>query len=335
MMKLGIIVVVVLLLLAAGGFAVYYFWFHQPEEHVAKPGEEVDVPVNEDADVLGDLSGPDPGAEPDFAFTEEGGSREIEPPVEEGTSGERASTEEVVDLSGETTETTGGSEEDLPIFPEETPVTEDMPVVEPADTPRPERTPESITVQAEPTATPKPPAVSETSAPTPTPAPEPTTQPAPSGNFSVKTLVPVMKSKLPAIRTAMKQIGVTLKEEKAGRQQRVQGYRVAIGYFRSQTEAKSWAANYLRPKDIDYFVYPARNMYSIQVGVYTKQRNVEKKVRSLYQKFPGWRLPVRTERYTFVKPTYHLSLRKIPESLGRKIQDALFRMGVQAELAGA
>ena len=177
-----------------------------------------------------------------------------------------------------------------------------------------------------------------TEMPTPTPMPTapaatPTPGPAP-GNYSVATIAPVMESQLAAIRQAMRSLGVQLQEQRTGQQQRLQAYRVALGFFRTKQEATTWAQTNFRPKGIDYYVYPAQGMYSIQVGVYRQQQNVERKMRELHQKFPGWRLPLRSELTSIPSSMYHLSVRGIAENLARKVQDRLTRIGVQSELTG-
>lgn len=201
-------------------------------------------------------------------------------------------------------------------------------------------TPVPTAIPTTPEATPVPTAM-PTAAPgaTPTPAPIPTTPvatptpgPAP-GRFSVVTLTPVLESQLQNVRNAMRRLGVQLQEQRTG-QQRLQASRVALGYFRTKEEASSWARTNLRPQNIEYFVYPAQGMHSIQLGVFTQQQSVDKKMQELYQKFPGWRLPLRTEMTNI--PTYHyrLSIQGITENLARKVQDTLFRMRIQAELTG-
>lgn len=189
--------------------------------------------------------------------------------------------------------------------------------VPPAPTPVPISTPIPTT-----------PVVSPTPVPVATPAPA-----IPAGNYSVYTFSPVSESTLSTVRKAMKPLGVNLKEEKVG-QQNIQAYRVAIGYFTTKQQAESWARTNFKPRSVQYYVFPAQGMYSIQVGVFSQRQNVDRKIRDLYQKFPGWRLPIRTEMTTIGRATYHLSIRRIPESLARKVQNELVRVGVQAELAG-
>lgn len=216
-------------------------------------------------------------------------------------------------------------------------------------TPTPTSTPDSTKPDATPTPvpdippTPTPTSTTPGTTPTPsapsTPGPTPATPvatstpgPAP-GRFSVTTLMPVLESQLQAVRNAMRRIGVQLQEQRTG-QQRLQAYRVALGYFRTKTEATSWAQTNLRPKGFEYFVYPAQGMHSIQLGVFTQQRSVDQKMQELYQKFPGWRLPLRTEMTSISTFQYQLSIQGIAENLARKIQDTLFRMGIQTELTG-
>ncbi len=183
----------------------------------------------------------------------------------------------------------------------------------------------------DPTPTPAP--------PTPTPKPIPTTPAAtptpsvPVGNYSVHTTVPVLESALPQIRSAMKNLRIRLREERSGRQ-RLQAYRVAIGYFRVKSEATSWAKTYLKPKRISSYIYPVQGMYSIQVGVFKNRQNVDRQIRKLYQQFPGWRLPVRTEMTTLDQATFYLSIRRITAALAKRVQSELGRLGIQAELVG-
>lgn len=199
-------------------------------------------------------------------------------------------------------------------------------------TPVPDIPPTPTPTSTTPGATPTP---SAPSTPGPTPAtPVATSTPGPApGRFSVTTLMPVLESQLQTVRNAMRRIGVQLQEQRTG-QQRLQAYRVALGYFRTKAEATSWAQTNLRPKGFEYFVYPAQGMHSIQLGVFTQQRSVDQKMQELYQKFPGWRLPLRTEMTSISTFQYQLSIQGIAENLARKIQDTLFRMGIQTELTG-
>lgn len=196
-------------------------------------------------------------------------------------------------------------------------------------TPIVETTPPQNLAEATPTPAPTatPTAVPTGPAATPTPGPAP-------GNYSVTTIAPVMESQLPAVRQAMRSLGVQLQEQRTGQQQRLQAYRVALGFFRTKQEATSWAQTNLRPKGIEYYVYPAQGMYSIQMGVYTQQQNVERKMRELHQKFPGWRLPLRSEMTNISTSMYQLSIRGITENLARRVQDKLTQMGIQSELTG-
>jgi hypothetical protein len=81
-------------------------------------------------------------------------------------------------------------------------------------------------------------------------------------------------------------------------------------------------------------VYPVQGMFSIQVGVYSQQQNVEPAMRELYRKFQGGRLPIRTEMTNITTPAYELSIRKITQSLAQKIQSTLFQMGIDAHVTG-
>ncbi len=153
-----------------------------------------------------------------------------------------------------------------------------------------------------------------------------------SENYVVSTLTPISEIQLPSVRDIIKSFGVQLQEQKIEPPQQIQATRVAIGFFRTQPEARRWAQNYLVPKAIDYYVYPAHNMYSIQVGVYTQQVNVEQIIRELYNAFPGWQLPVRTETIAITKTAYQLSVQGISEDFAKKIQDALLRLEIQTEV---
>lgn len=186
--------------------------------------------------------------------------------------------------------------------------------------------------EEQPTLTSSGPTTTASTSETTTTSPTPTPGPAP-GNYSVRTLVPLFESQLEAVRKAMNGLGVRLKEQKTG-QQHIQAYRLAVGYFRTKAEAESWAQYNFKPKGIAYYVYPAQNMYSIQVGVYSYPQNVEVAMRQLYQKFPGWRLPIRREVTTITKATYSLSISRITKSLADKIWRELNRLGVQAEISG-
>jgi hypothetical protein len=162
---------------------------------------------------------------------------------------------------------------------------------------------------------------------------QPTSAPVVAGNYAVRTLQPVAQSQLSTLDKAMQSLGVRLKRDQAG-QQRIQATRVAVGYFRTKQEATAWANNNFRPKRIEYFVYQTpQRMFSIQVGVFSNQRNVENKLRELHQKFPGWRLPTRTEPIFMTRSIYYLSVRGITETLARKVQDTFFRMRIPAELS--
>ncbi len=328
-MIIRIVIGVLILLIVAGGiFAGVQYWKKQQEAQTSPDETEVAL-IDEALTVPDETEGPEADIGPELP-SDETASRAVEAPTEAGTI-----PEEPVDLS---------TDEPEPLIPEEAP---DVPVSATEPAPRPTRPVESvpdagpevseITVEkgkTTPTPKPKP---TEPPAPTPvptTPVVTPTPTPA-SGNYSVRTLVPVLESRLQAVRSAMQRIGVsTLQEQKTGQQQRIQAYRVAIGYFRTKSDATSWARTYFRPKGIEYFVYPVQGMYSIQVGVYTQQQNVDRKMRELYRKFPGWRLPNRVETTSLTRSTYHLSIGKITEMLARKVQDTLVGMGIQAELAG-
>ena len=193
-----------------------------------------------------------------------------------------------------------------------------------------------VTTSTEGTATTQGVAIEPVVTPTPTQPPAATPTPAvtpviPKGNYAISTTTPVLGSQLPQVRKAMSRLGVQLAEQK-GNQYPQQAYRVAIGYFVQKIEADNWARTYLRPKNMKYQVYPVQGMYSIQVGVYTNRENVDRMISQLYQAFPGWRLPVRTEMTTITQSTYLLSLRGIPETLARQIQSELYRLGITADI---
>jgi len=112
-------------------------------------------------------------------------------------------------------------------------------------------------------------------------------------------------------------------------------YRLAVGYFRTKLDAETWAKSNFRPKNIKYVVYPVQGVYSLQVGIFTRQENVEPAIRELYNKYRNGTLPVRTETVMLDKPAYHLSISRITESLARKVQNELFRLDVRTELSGS
>ena len=185
---------------------------------------------------------------------------------------------------------------------------------------------ESIVIEPVATPTPKP-ATDVTPVPT-TPTPS-----LPQGNYRVYSTIPVLDAQLPQIRAAMSKLGVRLTEQ-AGAKQPMQAYKVSLGYFVERQQAQEWGRNYLRPKGIEYKIYDVQGMSSIQLGVFTNQANIDRKINQLYQAFPGWRLPIRTEMTTIMKPTYTLSLRGITEQLASKIQMELGRLGIPAEVTG-
>ncbi len=343
-----IIGMLVLVMLAAGVFVGYTWWANRNE---APPSTEEEVSLG--ADALGDI--PD-NTESDFNMGPDVEGDEA--PLVDAEPGETAplmgeDDAPLVDLSEPATDdpqeiipTEAGSTraiDDSGSRPERQPET--------TDSSRPEETtsetPVTTTAVSETSSVPtapveSPPTVASTTTPpeSTTTAPVSTvgvteeTPPPPAGNYSVRTIVPVLESQLAAARAAAKRLGVQLQEQKTGQPQQLQAYRVSVGYFRSKQDATSWAKTNFRPKKIAYYVYPAQGMYSIQVGVYTHPQNVDKKMRELHQKFPGWRLPIRSERATIQKSSYHLSITKIPEKLARKLQTALVRVGIQAELTG-
>lgn len=196
-----------------------------------------------------------------------------------------------------------------------------------------------LTIIAEATPTPPPAAGTPqpvvTTAPPSTQAPATTTpQPTPApGRYSVRTLQAVPEDKLTEVRKAMSTLNVTLQEQKTG-QYPVQAQKLSLGYFRSKPEAESWAKSNLKPKGVSYFIYPVQNMYSIQMGVYAEQQNVDRAQRSLYEKFPGWRLPLRVEPVTLNKAAYMLSISNIHPNLADAIWRKLNQIGIQAEIHG-
>ncbi len=256
---------------------------------------------------------------------------------------------------GEPEQTELGGVEIAPIAPEETPKATGSRVISQAEaTPTPRETRPAPAQGTRPTIRPvteptQPPSSSGAeSVPGTTPTPIPTTPaatPAPEtpesapvstpvpGNFTVRTIVPVLESELAAVRKAMTSLGVQLQEKKAGQQQ-LTGYRIAVGYFQSKADAQSWAQYSFRPRGIKYYIYPVQGMYSIQVGIYTQQQTLESALRELDRKFQGWRLPVRTEMAMIAKSAYELSIARITESLARRVQDTLFRLGIQTEVTG-
>ena len=213
--------------------------------------------------------------------------------------------------------------------------------------PRETRPPENPRVrpvtapQTEATATPVPEPTSAstpqpvaTTAPPATQAPASTPMPAPApGTYSVRTIQAVPEARLASVRKAMSSLNVTLQEQKTG-QYSVQAHKLALGYFRTKAEAVSWASSNLRPKGVNYFVYQVQNMHSIQVGVYAEKSNVDKAQRSLYEKFPGWRLPLRVEPVTLSKAAYTLSISNIHPDLADNIWRKLNQLGIQAEING-
>ena len=202
------------------------------------------------------------------------------------------------------------------------PTPEPRPTIEPTATPTPEST---ATPTPKPTATPQ---VEETATPLPLSIPS-----YPKGNYNVFTTVPILDSQLPPIRVAMKRIGVSLIEQKSAKQP-MQAYKVSLGYFPEQQQTAEWGRNYLRPQGIEYKVFNVNDMYSLQLGVFSNQTSVDKKIEQLRQAFPGWRLPIRTELTTIMKPTYRLSARGTTEKVARSIQKELGRLGIPAELTG-
>ena len=199
-----------------------------------------------------------------------------------------------------------------------------------------------------PTATPKPmttvppkqkstatPIQAATPIPIPTPSPMQTTTPGllPSGNYGVYTTAPVSASKLKEIDAAMKPLNVVLKRQQIGTKQK-QAYRVSLGYYKTKQKAEDWANQYLSPKKIDYYAYPVQGMYSLQLGVYKEKATIDIAYRRLYEQFPNWRLPLRTEVTMLNTKAYQLSIRGITEETAKQVQNVLFRLQVPSEIGG-
>jgi len=277
-------------------------------------GPEADLGPNEIGDQATELTAED-------TTDTEGIPLETEPTLEEGLD------LEPTDISGDLSEAPGTrdiTEIDVTPVPRET-----RPPDEQAGT-RPEGQPSETATVAEKTV----PATTKTTSPAAAAAPALTPTPAPApGNYTVSTIEPVSKSQLATVRKAMMSLGVQLQERKTERQN-LSAYRIAVGYFRTKAEAESWAYYNFRPRGIDYYVYPVQRMFSIQVGVYSQQQNVELAMRELYRKYQGGRLPIRTEMTTITKLAYELSIRRITKSLADKIWRELTRLGIQAEISG-
>jgi hypothetical protein len=341
----AIIGVVALLLIVGGIVGGVYYWnkIKGPEEvptvaegpEVALGDEALDV---SDAEIPGEIV---PGG--DEAPVPGDDVEEVVIPIGEEEAPVDLSGEDIV-LAPEDTEGTGralapegGREEtrplgEIPADEGSSDITAIEPMPEPTAAPEPTAVPETpsgpsteaVEPAPAPTATPIP------TTPVETPAPAPTVA---AGNYQVYTIAPVSATKLKEIEGAMKPLRVTLRKQEIGAQQR-QAYRVALGYYRTKQEADGWARQYLKPRSIQYYVYPAQGMYSIQLGVYAERANVDRKLRELYQQFQGWRLPLRTEVTMLNTKAYQLSVRGITESLAKQVQNTLFRLRVPAELAG-
>lgn len=340
----AIIGVVALLLIVGGIVGSVYYWDQMKggSEEVTTVAEGPEVALGDEAldvseaEIPGDIV---PGE--DDALLPGDDIDEVVIPIGE---------EAPVDLSGEDltlpvpedTEGTGralvveGEREENPVV--EAPVTEETsetttivePVAETTTAPEVETTspPEVESISVEPVPAP-------TSTPIPT-TPVKKSTPAPTvaaGNYQVYTTGPVLEAQVKEIERAMKPLHVTLQKRQVGTQQR-QAYRVALGYYRTKEEAKGWARQYLSPRKIQYYIYPVQGMYSIQLGVFAERANVDRKLRELYQQFQGWRLPLRTEITMLNTKSYQLSVRGITENMAKKVQNALYRMRVPAELAG-
>ena len=337
----AIIGVVALLLIVGGIIGGVYYWNKIKEpENVPVVAEDPELALGDEALDVSDaeIPGEDiiPGMDEAPASDDDG---EVVIPIGEEEAPVDLSGGDIAPVPEDDDATARGltrKENPIPETPVEDEGTSVVTAIEPvAATPVPEPTPvpEATSVPESaakvepipaPTATPIP------TTPVETPAPVPTVK---AGNYRVYTTAPVPASKLPQIEGAMKPLRVILQKQQIATQQR-QAYRVALGYYRTKQEAKAWARQYLSPKKIDYYVYPVQGMYSIQLGVYTERSNIDGVYRSLYQQFPGWRLPLRTEVMMLDTKAYQLSVRGITQSLAKQVQDTLFRLQVPAELAG-
>ncbi|GAK48823.1 hypothetical protein U14_00031 [Candidatus Moduliflexus flocculans] len=330
-----VIGLIALLVLVGGivGGVIYWNKLNAPETPVAGTAignDALDIAETSPAtdvapDAAGDTAAPEAPSTAETPVSRvENGNVEVEVPIGE------ESGEPVADIQPEVA-TTNRSVAERPVERPTTATREPRTVVgeivdtTPVNTPAEgSSTAQGITIEPAPTPTPTPAVVT----PVPTPVP---TQVVPKGNFAVSSTTPVLGSQLPEIRKAMSRLGVQLVEQR-GNQYPQQAYRVSIGYFVQKIEADNWGRTYLRPQRFEYNVYPVQGMYSIQIGVYTNRENVDRQISKLYQAFPGWRLPIRTEMTTIMQPTYKLSIRGIPETLARRIQSELFRFQIATEL---
>jgi hypothetical protein len=325
-MKTIIISVVAGLIVVAGALGGYYWWSTSKEPKTLQ--NETEVPVGERGlDIADETEGI--GADEDLL------PNEIGDQATETSSEETAGSDDIaLDTDSPLEEGADFGAEDLSGDVLDSAETGDLEVTpEPRETRPPDNESGRPGEQASETEgdvspTPKP----KTSVAEATPVPKPTPGPAP-GNFSVRTAQPVFKSRLAAVRKAMKPLGVRLKERQT-EQRYLSAYRIAVGYFRTKAEAESWAYYNFRPKGIDYYVYPVQGMFSIQVGIYAQQQNIEPAMRQLYRKFQGGRLPIRTEMTNIATPTYELSISRITESLAIKVEKTLFQMGIVAHVTG-
>jgi hypothetical protein len=329
-MKTIIISVIVGLIVVAGALGGYYWWSTSKEPKTLQ--NETEVPVGERAlDIADETEGI--GTDEDLLPPNEIGDQATETsseettgsddiPLDTGSPLEEGADFGSDDLSGDILDTAESRDlTDLDVTPEPR-------ETRPPDNEsgRPGEQPSETEGDVSPTPKPTTPVAKATPVSKPTPGPAP-------GNFSVRTVQPVFKSQLAAVRKAMQPLGVRLKERQT-EQQYLSAYRIAIGYFRTKAEAESWAYYNFRPKGIDYYVYPVQGMFSIQVGVYAQQQNIEPAMRQLYRKFQGGRLPIRTEMTNIATPAYELSISRITESLAVKVEKALFQMGIVAHVTG-
>lgn len=324
-------VVVVLGALAGGG----YYWY--TSQHAGTPSQDItEVPIErEGIGTSPEATGIEPelGALPgdlDRTLEAPAGEAELlgEPSLETGPSPGDIEGIETGDLAAPQ----AGGDLSAPVTTTTQPLRETRPADNTATRPAAETAELPEIAETSPTPTPQP---APTSPPSTTePAPTATPKPAPApGSYSVRTLQAVPEAKLAEIRRAMSTLNVTLQEQRTG-QYHIQAHKLALGYFRTKAEAESWARSNLAPKGVDYFVYQTQNMYSIQIGVYADPQNVDKAQRSLYEKFPGWRLPLRREVVNLSRNAYILSISKIHPDLADQIWRKLNQLGIQAEIIG-
>lgn len=345
---------VALLILVGGivGGVIYWNKLNAPETTATAPGPEkalgddaLDTGDTAETSPIDETAAPDMGSEDTVPAAETPAAPEMDvTDVAETAAVPEQDTEVEVDVMPDDVQPAEDAVANAPKRPERQPAQAqrttravDEPVAAATDapataTPAGDGTSKIESIVIEPVATPTPkPATDVTPVPT-TPVATPTPS-LPQGNYRVYSTIPVLDAQLPQIRAAMSKLGVRLTEQ-AGAKQPMQAYKVSLGYFVERQQAQEWGRNYLRPKGIEYKIYDVQGMSSIQLGVFTNQANIDRKINQLYQAFPGWRLPIRTEMTTIMKPTYTLSLRGITEQLASKIQMELGRLGIPAEVTG-